>query len=482
VTAVVFAALLLLFILAYSWLSVTRHQRFNSTGFDLAINEQILWNTLNGRFFASSLEVGNSFADHFRPFLLAVLPFYALFQQTETLLIIQVIILASAAIPIYLLANDKLQDRLISLSLAAVYLLYPAVGYISRFDFHIEVFAIPAFIAAFLAMERKHWAWATIWLLIPLLVKENMGLTVAMFGIYAVIMLQQYRWGIAWIILGSFTFVTTTFWLLPAVRGEALDAFDRYKWLGDTPRAMIVTFVTNPVRVWQQMVTPDRLKYLLQLLLPVGFLALLGLPELLLALPGLITNLLAHHFCQPTIYCQYTVPIVPFVFIATIYGLRRLKKWWGNELGLRMLALFLVALTLGSFWLDNPFADQPPLPPALQRMDNAEVVRLALPFVPHGVSVVTSNNYAPHLAQREELYIIGIPAQRDTPTDPEVVFFNLYDQQYVVCDQIYDYLQELDVDAYGVTFRTGGLLVLQRDAGSNMQFQEMILHWNDCAG
>ena len=85
--SLVLAALLLLFMFAYGWLAITRHQRFNSTGFDLAINEQILWNTLNGRFFASSLEVGNSFADHFRPFLLVVLPFYALFQRAETLLI-----------------------------------------------------------------------------------------------------------------------------------------------------------------------------------------------------------------------------------------------------------------------------------------------------------------------------------------------------------------------------------------------------------
>ncbi len=178
----ILAALLLLFILAYGWLTVTRHQRFNSTGFDLAINEQILWNTLNGRFFASSLEVGNSFADHFRPLLLLILPVYALFQRAETLLIIQTVVLASTAVPIYILVVDKLQDRLIGFMMAGIYLLYPAVGFIARFDFHIEVFAIPAFILAFVAMERKHWLWATAWLLIPLLVKENMGLTVAMYG------------------------------------------------------------------------------------------------------------------------------------------------------------------------------------------------------------------------------------------------------------------------------------------------------------
>ena len=473
---------MLLFVLAYGWLAVTRHQRFNSTGFDLAINEQILWNTLNGRFFASSLEVNNSFADHFRPFLLAVLPFYALFQRPETLLIWQTAVLASAAVPIYLLAIVKLQDKVIALLLALMYLLYPAVGFIARFDFHIEVVAIPAFVAAFLAMDRKRWAWATFFLIIPLLAKENMGLTVAMFGLYAIILLRNYRWGLAWIILGIFTFAATTFWLLPAIRGGALDAFDRYGWLGNSPIGMLAGLITKPGLVWQHIVTPDRMAYLVQLFLPIGFLALLGLPELFLALPGFATNLLADHFCQPTIYCQYAVPIVPFIFIATIVGLFRLKKWWGSAAGVRYLTIILVAFTFFSYLRSNPFTYQQIIPPALQQLENAGIVRMALSVVPKEVSVVTTNDYAPHLAQREGLFILGIPAQKETPTSPDVIFLNLYDQQYIVCDQIFDYLQKIDRSVYGVTFRTGGLLVLQKDAGSNEAFQEMMDNWNYCAG
>ncbi len=104
------------------------------------------------------------------------------------------------------------------------------------------------------------------------------------------------------------------------------------------------------------------------------------------------------------------------------------------------------------------------------------------PLIPQEGSLVTTNDYAPHLAQREELYILGVPAQLETPTDPDLVFLNLYDQDYIVCDQIFEYLQELQIDAYGVLFRTGGLLLLQRDSGSNEQFQELLRYWNDCAG
>ncbi|MCK4451432.1 MAG: DUF2079 domain-containing protein, partial [Anaerolineae bacterium] len=79
--------------------------------------------------------------------------------------------------------------------------------------------------------------------------------------------------------------------------------------------------ITRPVDIWHQITEPARLLYLLQLLLPVGFLALIGLPELIPAIPGLMLNLLAQHHCQPTIYCQYTVPVIPFVFVATVCGL-----------------------------------------------------------------------------------------------------------------------------------------------------------------
>lgn len=473
---------ILAFMAAYGWLAVTRHQRFNSTGYDLAINEQIVWNTVHGRFFASSLEVDNSFADHFRPFLLALAPFYLLFQSPLTLLLVQTAGLALGAIPLYLLARERLQQRLVPLVIAAVYLLYPALGFIARFDFHVEAFAIPAFFAAFYAMERERWGWASAWLLIPLLVKESMGLTVAAVGLYALVMRRKARWGSAWLVLGLATFAVTSFWLIPTVRGEASDTLSRYRWLGDAPGTMLATLFTEPALVWQQLTSADRLFYLLQLLVPVGFLALLGLPELFLALPGLGLNLLASHHCQPTIYCQYTVPVLPFVLVATVFGLGTLRHLLRRHPAWQLAGLGLLPLALFSLWVDTPFTETEALPDALAPPGNAEVVRAALAVVPEAGTAVTSNDYAPHLARRQELYVIGNPSQREAPADPEVVFLNLYDQEYIVCDQYRAYVARLDPARYGVTFRTGGVIVIQQDAGDNALFRDFIENWNNCAG
>ena len=194
---------------------------------------------------------------------------------------------------------------------------------------------------------------------------------------------------------------------------------------------MLENIFTRPRLVWDQVTQPNRLFYLTQLLVPTGMLALLGLPELLLGIPGLGLNLLAQHHCQPTIYCQYTVPITPFIFIALILGLYRLRAIFPRKNGGKALFVgaLLLPLALFSLGVDNPFRETEALPDALTPPANADVVQMALATVPnHDTVVVTTNDYAPHLAQRTGLYIIGIPSQREAPVDPDIVFINLYDQ------------------------------------------------------
>jgi uncharacterized membrane protein len=480
------AIIVLLFIAAYvgayGWLATQRHYRFNSTGYDLAIKEQVIWNTVQGRFFASSPEVDNAFEDHFQPIMLALVPLYAVFPSTELLLWGQTAVLALGAIPLYHLARRRLRVPWLALAPTSAYLLYPALGFVNRFDFHPEALAIPAFIAAFAAFDRDDLTAASLWLIVPLLSKENLGFSVAFFGLYAALFRKRIRFGLIWAVVGVTVSVGTMFWLIPTLRRGPSDTLARYSWLGDTPKQIVWTLIAHPLRVWNGMVDPNRALYLLQLLTTTGFLALMGLPELMMVIPGLTVNLLAHHHCQASIYCQYTVPITPFIFIAAVIGLQRIihlleHRWAAYVLGFAVVSLSVLALAI-----DNPFAEDQTLPDPLAKLPNAEAVRRALAVVPPGASVVTTNAYAPHLAQREALYLIGIPAQRDPPPDPQVVFVNLYDQRFMLCDQYQAYFKQLDIDHYGLIFRDSGVVVAQRDGGSNEGFRDFVLNWTDCAG
>lgn len=482
VPVIALAVLVLAHILAYGWLAVERHRRFNSTGYDLAIKEQVIWNTAHGRFFASSPEVDNAFEDHFQPVMLALVPVYVLAPSPALLLWLQVIGVAAGGIPLFRLTERRLNSSGLALAAATVYLLYPAIGFIDRFDFHPEAFAIPAFIAAFDALDRGKLKVASLWLLVPLLAKENLGFSVAFFGLYSAIFCRRVKFGLIWTGVGLAVSSATMFWLIPTLRQEPSDTIARYGWLGDSPGQMAWTLLSRPGYVCRTLTEPDRGLYLLQLLLPVGFLALLALPELILLVPGLAINLLAQHHCQTKIYCQYAVPIIPFIFIAAVVGLQRLGKLVDRRWVLRGLGIVVLVPAILALAIDNPFTEGQELPPPLAELPNAEAVYRALKTVPAGVSVVTTNAYAPHLAQREGLYIIGIPAQRDPPPDPDVVFINLYDQRFMVCEQYRAYFETLEIDRYGVVFRDWGVIVVQRNGGSNEAFRDFVLNWTDCAG
>jgi uncharacterized membrane protein len=469
-------------VIAYGWLANERHSRFNSTGFDLAIKEQVIWNTVHGRFFASSPEVDNAFADHFQPLMLILAPLYVLFPSPRLLIWVQTVGLAAGAVPLFQLAQRRLNSSGLSLALAAAYLLCPTIGFISRFDFHPEVLAIPAFLFAFDALDRDALVAASIWLLVPLMGKENLGFSVAAFGLYAAVVRRRMRFGLSWTLAGLAVSSVTMFWLIPSLRQGPSDTLARYGWLGKTTGQMVWTLIARPGYVWQNLADPSQLLYLLQLLVPTGLLALLGLPELLLAAPGLVINLLAQHHCQARIYCQYTVPIVPFVFVATVSGLQWLGHSLRYRLALIIIGLAVAPLSMLALNIDNPFTEAQDVPAPLVQLPNHEAVVRALAVVPPGLSVVTTNAYAPHLAQREGLYIIGIPAQRDPPADPDVIFVNLYDQRFMVCHQYRDYFAQLDINRYGVIFRDSGLIVVQRDGGSKEGFRDFLLNWTDCAG
>lgn len=478
----VLLVMILIYVAAYGWLSVTRHRRFNSTGYDLAIKEQVIWNTLHGRFFASSVEVENAFADHFQPLMLALLPLYALFPSPELLLWVQTIGLALGAWPLYRIARRRWGSEALALIPAAAYLLYPALGFLNRFDFHPEALAVPAFIAAFDALDRDELGWASFWLLVPLLSKENLGLSVAIFGLYAALSHRRVKFGLAWLGVGLAVSGLTMFWLIPSLRRGPSDTLARYGWLGGSPLQMLVTLLTRPGYVGRRLIEPAKGLYLLQLLAPTGFLALLGLPELLLAAPGLLINLLAQHHCQAAIYCQYTVPIIPFIMVALVTGMERFRPFLAHRVTWRIAAVGVLCLGLLALALDNPFTEAGALPSPLARLPNADAVRRALAIVPSEVSLVTTNAYAPHLAQREGLYIIGLPAQRDPPPDPDVVFINLYDQRFMVCEQYREYFSQLDIDRYGIVFRDAGVVVVQRDGGSSEGFRDFLLNCTNCAG
>ncbi|MEM2127530.1 MAG: DUF2079 domain-containing protein, partial [Candidatus Bathyarchaeia archaeon] len=153
--------MIIIYSTTFSYYTIMRHYSFRSNAWDLGILVQSIATTTKGKLFVNNVELyysssGSYFGVHFTPILFLLIPFFYIIPKVETILIIQSIILALGAIPVYLISKKTLKYNLISLFITASYLLNPSLQGINWYDFHTQAF-FPLFIllATYYLKERK---------------------------------------------------------------------------------------------------------------------------------------------------------------------------------------------------------------------------------------------------------------------------------------------------------------------------------------
>jgi uncharacterized membrane protein len=181
-SSVLLGGMIALFVGTFVWLTWLNHARFGTFGFDLGIFDQGVW--LLSRFQSPFVTIRGLplFGDHGSYILVLVAPLYWLWPDPRLLLVLQVICLAIPAVSIYLIGTRRLGSPLAGLAVAAAYLAFPALQWAAIWSFHPETLAAAFLGLAALAADRQRWRPMTIWLLLALLCKEDVGLVVAGFG------------------------------------------------------------------------------------------------------------------------------------------------------------------------------------------------------------------------------------------------------------------------------------------------------------
>ena len=90
-------------------LVLVKYFNFNYNAIDLAIFNNVLFNSVKGNLFFSSIQNNLYFADHFAPILFLIMPDYWIFKSPVLLLTLQTLMIGLAAWPLYLIARDKLK-------------------------------------------------------------------------------------------------------------------------------------------------------------------------------------------------------------------------------------------------------------------------------------------------------------------------------------------------------------------------------------
>ncbi len=374
-------------------------------GFDLGTHEQVLWNTIHGRIAASSPSRGTSsyFGVDIIITELLLAPLYGLWQRPETLLVIQAMLVPLGAVPLYLLAVQRLESRWAGLVAAGLYLLALPVQYATLYEFQIRVVGTVAFLWAFWALEQRHMRRFWLFAALALGSRAEAGFALAFIGIYAAIHRCGWRWSLPPIIVGLGWVALTNALLIPAARTDHISLYAfLYGWLGDTPAQMLTTLLTRPGYVAQHVLTAGKLEYLLQLCAPLLFVFVLRLDIAMIALPALALNLLSPDRIHWSIRYHYQAFVLPWLLLATLYAIAdlrrrpRTRRWWPAALTLVLAA----TLTSNLLW-------RSPLQTLISRQRDADriaALHAALALLPPDAPVTVSSQFGPFVARRTGLY------------------------------------------------------------------------------
>lgn len=410
-----YALTLGIYILAYSALSIYKFETYRQ-GFDLAQNEQIIWNTAQGRFFETSTFgiMKYDFDDGIVPLeLLLAIP-YALAPSVYTLLILQTLALASASIPLFLLAREKM-NAWVALSFAVAYLFHVTVTRTNMYEFQLRSFVYPFFLFAFFFYARNRFGWFLFFALLTLACKSEVSLTLPIFSVYAWLEKRSPRWILTPLGIGAVYFIAVFIFIVPAfVPRDFITNVYGYAWLGNGFGEMLVTIVTHPVYVLQGVLIPGKLEYVFDSFLLLLFLPLLHPRLLLFSLPNFALNLLAVSPVQYSVIFFYQAFIVCALFLAAIYGVAQITTRFLNTRAPLAQLTIAIALGLGSIYMNVRWNNL-----AIRAIADAEpdarraAASRMLAQIPPDAPVAASLFLAPHLAQRQELYFF--PGNKSYP-------------------------------------------------------------------
>jgi len=409
---------------------------------DLGLFTQSLKYTLQGNLLYHTPGGLSHLAYHFSPILLLLVPIYWIAPYSQTLLVVQGIALGLSGYLVYLLArNCKLSHRT-SLFIEGLFFINPLVWGKALFDFHPVGLAVPALLVMFIGLTQKKWTLFTIGLVLSLMTKEDVIIALGVFGlaIFIANYLKNRKVNDVSLRIMYAALITYGIGVLVSIAASKggyppmlTYASVRYEYLGQ-PIALAIPGAIST------FFSTGSLFLVAAYLVPLGLLPLFSLRW---AVPGLLIlmmNMLSTCIAQHDILRQAPTAAIPFLFMAGIVTLSRLKersdiKSLIARLAPRLPTLMIVFTITVSLALN--------FHPTSRVMDVAlpgpheEAINRVITLIPDGATVTANNNLFPHLCCRTDAYLAPF-IDPYTPNDENADWgFPYRETEYVVVDQVH---------------------------------------------
>ena len=429
-----------IYAITFSYHLAQKHYAFSTYAWDLGIFSQALYNTIfEGKplYYTAELflnPTGNYFAIHFSPILLLLTPFYALYPDALTLLILKSIILPLAAMPLYIIATKVFNDRKTGYLIAVTYLLNPALHGANWFDFQPQAFIPLLMFILYFLMIRRGWIPYLIFSMLFLMVIEPSSILLTLFSLGFLIRnpkliikklkkreLNEFSVAIITIIL-SITYFIIARRVISSfpINQEFITLYKatkNFEVLGINGDPMLIPLYVlfHPDKAFQALLYDYHLKflYIIFLFAPLLFIPLknrMSWLALAFMFPLLLSNWRAYYM----VGSHYALYVLPFIFIGLIEALRHEMKelLTPHRILVKAVAISLIfTISLSPISpLSHTFIKQNLLwYPAPYSID--EKVRSAhemIRLVPRNSSILTQNHIFPHFSNRVNAYVIPI--------------------------------------------------------------------------
>lgn len=349
-------------------------------------------------------------------FLAFLAPLYFIYSGPETLLVFQTVAIALGAIAVYgiskIVFNKTHNARFISLFFSFAYLMYPPLQRMNQFDFHAVVLATPLLLFMFYYYLKKKYALGFTYAVIALLTKEQVGLTVAFFGLFIIVQncirikkksfnKREFLFASVLVSVGIAWFVISMTKIIPTFRQGAHFALGYFGDFGDSPTNVFMGLIKNPVAILPYVFRKDTYEYLYNLLGPLGFLSLFSPIHLLIAGPEFAINILSKSSAMRNIYFHYTAVITPFVIVSAIYGLSFLRKYVWVVIAVCMMSVVYFSATISPLPYSRSREIHPFVWPLKERFEAFEWKNK---LADEDLKIMVTGHIAPLFSSRRYLY------------------------------------------------------------------------------
>ncbi len=454
--------------------SLLEQARFLTTGYDLGIFDQAVRAYAHFKTPLVPLKGSgyNIYGDHFHPIIAVIAPLYWVWDDPRSLLLAQAALIA-ASIPVVYRFTRRRAGEGLSLLIAAAYAFgWPVQGLID-FDFHEVAFATPLMALAIDALDRRDDRRLVLWCALLLLVREDMGLLVAILGVLRFLLGRRSgrprpnpRLVLGLIAGGIAVYVVTTSLIIPQFAPAGFAYGKQFSQLGPSVPAAVLNIVTQPWHAVAVFFTPVvKLKTLAWMLLPLALLPLRS-PYALLALPIFAERFFnSRHYLWTTTFHYNALPWLILV-MAMVDGAQRLGLFRAERRA--EIARWVLAVVLAAFpvllcvigmkhhvvpvtHLRPGYANQPPT--------WEHDARAATAQIPADVCVAADNHIGPQLTRRDWVTV----AQADTP-DPDFYVIDMVAPDTggnPPAPKPVEVLFQAHAAGYKIVFRSGSFLVLR---------------------